>query len=152
MKKLHPIALILAIVIPLGAVPTTAAQQPPVKSDQAVLIELEQKWNEAFYGKDIAFIQTILADEFIATYDDGTRGDKAKELALATSFDQAVTSAVQDDFIVREYGDTAVVWFTLHIVGLKQGKPSELTLRYTDVWVLKGAQWQCVSTQSTRVS
>ena len=152
MRQLHPIAALAVIVTALGAPPTTAAQQAPVKSDQAVLIELEQKWNEAFYGKDIAFIQTILADEFIATYDDGTRGDKAKELALATSFDQAVTSAVQDDFIVREYGDTAVVWFTLHIVGLKQGKPSELTLRYTDVWVLKGAQWQCVSTQSTRVS
>jgi hypothetical protein len=26
-----------------------------------------------------------------------------------------------------------------------------LTLRYTDVWVLRDGRWQCVSTHSTRV-
>src|SRR5262245_33011972 len=112
-----------------------AAQQAPVKSDQEVLIELERGWNEAFYRKNIAFIESVLADEFVATYDDGTRGDKAKELALAAQFNQAVESAVQDEFVVKVYGDTAVVWFTLHLVGLKQGQKSELTLHYTDVFV-----------------
>jgi ketosteroid isomerase-like protein len=143
--------VILVTVNALGAAPARAAEQARVKSDQDVLIELERKWNDAFYSKDVAFIRTILADEFIATYDDGTRGDKAKELELAGSFNQAVTMAVQDEFIVKEFGNTAVVWFTLHITGVKQGKPAELTLRYTDVWVLRGAQWQCVSTQSTRI-
>jgi ketosteroid isomerase-like protein len=142
---------ILATMGALGAAPARAGAQARIKSDQDVLIELERQWNEAFYSKDVPFIRTILADEFIATYDDGTRGDKTKELELAASFDQAVTMAVQDEFIVKEFGSTAIVWFTLHITGLKQGKPSELTLRYTDVWVLRGAQWLCVSTQSTRV-
>ena len=55
------------------AVTASSAQSPPVKSDQQVLIELEQGWNEAFYSKDIAFIENILADDFVATYDDGSR-------------------------------------------------------------------------------
>jgi ketosteroid isomerase-like protein len=148
---LRGLLVIAATVSAFAAAPARAAEQGRVKSDQDVLIELERKWNEAFYNKDVAFIRTILADEFIATYDDGTRGDKTKELELAGSFSQAVTAAVQDEFIVKEFGNTAVVWFTLHITGLKQGNPSELTLRYTDVWVLRGAQWLCVSTQSTRV-
>ena len=94
----------------------------------------------------------ILADEFMATYDDGSRGDKAKELALATAFDQQVQSAIPGDFSVRVFGETAVVWFTLRLVGLRQGQQAEVTLRYTDVWLLRGGMWQCVSTHSTRVS
>src|SRR6185295_14587326 len=84
--------------------------------------------------------------------DDGTRGDKAKELALAAEFNQHVESATQDEFTVKVYRDTAVVWFTLHVVGTKQGQRAELTLRYTDVWVIRDGGWVCVSTQSTRVN
>ena len=96
-------------------------------------------------------IENLLADEFRGTYDDGSRGDKARELDLVANFNQAVISAVQDDFRVAIYGDTAVVWFTLHLVGLRQGQESELTLRYTDVWIRRDGRWQCVSAHSTRV-
>jgi ketosteroid isomerase-like protein len=130
---------------------SVAAQRPPAKSDQQILIELEQGWNDAFYRNDVAFIERLLADEFTATYDDGTRGDKAKELALVASFNQEVQSAIQDEHIVKIYGDAAVVWLTLHVKGIKQGKPAELTLRYTDVWIFRDGRWQCVSSQSTRV-
>ncbi len=134
-----------------GALVVTASEQPPVQSDQQVLIDLERGWNEAFYRKDVAFIEELLAEEFIATYDDGSRGDKAKELALTTEFDQQVVSAIQDEFTVRVYRDTAVVWFTLRLVGIRQGERAEVNFRYTDVWVLREGQWKCVSTQSTRV-
>ena len=134
------------------AATASAAQRPPVESDQQVLIKLEQGWNEAFYRKNIAFIENLLADEFMATYDDGSVGDKAEELRLAAEFSQQVESAVQDGFTVKVYRDTAVVWFTLHVGGLKQGQRAELTLRYTDVWVMRDGRWQCVSTQSTRVN
>jgi hypothetical protein len=143
---------LLCAVLSIPAVVTAFAwQSPPVKSDQEVLIELEQGWNEAFYQKNLAFIENVLAEEFIATYDDGSRGDKAKELALAAEFNQQVESAIQDEFIVKVYGNTAVVWFTLRLVGIKQGERAEVTLRYTDVFVLRDGRWQCVSSQSTRV-
>lgn len=134
------------------AVSVAAAQRSPAESDQQTLIKLEQGWNDAFYRKDLAFIENLLADEFVATYDDGSRGDKAKELALARDFNQQVESAIQDDFIVKVYRDTAVVWFTLHVVGIRQGQRAELTLRYTDVWIVRDGRWQCVSTHSTRVT
>jgi len=140
------------VLVATWAVTASASQRPPVESDQQVLIELERGWNEAFYRKDVAFIKDLLADEFIATYDDGSRGDKAKELALAAEFSQQVESAVQDEFTVKVYRDTAVVWFTLRLVGIRQGQRGELTLRYTDVWVMRDGRWQCVSTQSTRAN
>ena len=129
-----------------------ASQQRPVQSDREVLIELEQRWNMAFYRRDAAFIATILADDFVATYDDGSRGDKAKELALASNFAQQVESAVQDEFTVKEYGDTALVRFTLHLAGTRQGQRVETLLRYTDVWIIRDGRWQCVSSHSTQVT
>ena len=97
------------------------------------------------------FLDSILADDFIVTYDDGARGDKARELALAESFNQRVISATQEDFIVQVYDDAAVVWFTLRVVGIRRGQEAEIVLRYTDVWVVRDGRWQCVSSQSTRV-
>ena len=132
------------------AVSATAAAQS-ARSTREVLIELERGWNDAVYRQDADFVEGLLADEFVGTYDDGSRGDKARELALIAAFNQQVISAVQDDFRVAIYGDTAVVWFTLHVVGIRQGQEAELTLSYTDVWVRRDGRWQCVSTHSTRV-
>jgi ketosteroid isomerase-like protein len=141
-----PCCVVVLIVV---VAPAAAAQR--VESDQDALVKLEQRWNEAFYKRDVAFIATLLADEFVATYDDGRMGDKATELALAASFNQNVESAVPGDFVVKVYRDTAVVWFTLRLVGIKDGQRSEMALRYTDVWIVRDGRWQCVSSQSTRV-
>jgi len=140
------------LTVPCNAALTEASAHQPVQSDQQVLIELERGWNAAVYRQDADFVSSLLADEFIVTYDDGARGDKARELALIEQFNQQVVSAVQDDFTVRVYQDTAVVWFTLNLVGMRQGQRAELTLRYTDVWVQRDGRWQCVSSQSTRVN
>ena len=138
----QPLAILNGTARPVAA-PLTVRPHRPAE---------DAHWNDAFYRKDVAFIEDILADEFVATYDDGSRGDKAKELALAAEFNQQVESAIQDEFTVKVYRDTAVVWFALHVVGIRQGQRAEVTLRYTDVWVLRAGRWQCVSTQSTRVN
>ena len=138
------------VLVAAASVSVTGAQR--VESDQQALIKLERDWNDAFYRKDVAFIESLLAPEFTATDDDGSRGDKAKELALTKEFDQQVESAVHDDFTVKVFGNAAVVWFTLKLVGIKQGQRSELALSYTDVWILRDGRWLCVSTQSTRLN
>jgi ketosteroid isomerase-like protein len=132
------------------AFPAAASQQ--VRSKQEVLIELERDWDEAFHRQDARFIAPILAEEFIVTYGDGSRGDKARELELATVFDPAIESSTLDDFTVKVYGDTAVVWFTQHLVGKGQDQQVQLTFRYVDVFVFRDGRWQCVASQSTRVS
>ena len=98
------------------------------------------------------FIESILADEFVATYGDGSRGDKAKELKLTADFDQQVFGSSVGDFIVKVYGDTAVVMLTKRMIGPKDGKPIEVAYRYIDVFVFRDTRWQCVASQSTRVN
>ena len=136
----------------LSAVTTTGAQTGTVKSDQQILVQLEQDWDAAFRRKDVRFIENILADEFVATYSNGTRGDRAKELALTADCDLQIDSSTLDEFIVKVYGDTAVVWMSQHLVGPSQGRQLEVTFRYVDVFVQRGGRWQCVASQSTRVS
>jgi ketosteroid isomerase-like protein len=143
---------LIGVLAAAWAVTASASQDRPVRSDQQILIELEQGWNAAFYRKDVRFIENILADEFIATYDDGSRGDKAKELALAAEFNQQIDSSTLDDFTVKVYGDTAVVWFSLHLVGPSQGRRLEMSYRYVDVFVWRAGRWQCVTTQSTKIA
>lgn len=130
---------------------SAGAAQPPAVSTEDTLIALERGWNDAVYARDVEFLDSILADEFVVTYDDGTRGDRDREIALVAGFNQRVISATQEDFVVRTYGVTAIVWFDLRVVGLRQGREAELRLAYTDVWVRRDGRWQCVSSHATRI-
>ena len=145
-----PIFAVLASALALTT--PVAAQNRPVRSDQQVLIQLEKDWDAAFRAKDLAFLENILADEFVATYGDGSLGNKAKEIELAKEFNKQVDSSVQDEFSVKIYGDTAVVWFRQTLTGPSKGKQLEVIYRYVDVFVLRSGRWQCVSSQSTRVA
>ena len=136
----------------LAVVASAAPHAQDVKSDQQVLTELERAWDAAFHKQDAKFIETLLAEEFIATYGDGTRGDKSKELSLALDTSQQVDSSRLDEFIIKIFGNTAVVWFTQHLVGPVKGKPTEVTYRYVDVWVNRSGRWLAVASQSTRVT
>jgi len=148
MTRRFRIAALGAALIQVSA----AAGAQDVKSDQQVLIELEQAWDAAFHRGDAKFIETLLADEFIATYGDGSRGDKAKELSLASDQRQQVDSSRLDEFIIKTFGNTAVVWFTQILVGPVNGKPTEIRYRYVDVWVNRGGRWLAVASQSTRLN
>jgi ketosteroid isomerase-like protein len=139
---------LLAVVLSFPAV----ARSQGVKSDQDILTKLEMDWDAAFHRHDVAFIDRLLAEEFVVTYDNGVRADRATELELAKSLNENVESSTLDEFIVKEYGSTAVVWFTLHLVGPRDGKPLAIDYQFTDVFVLRDGRWQCVSSQSTRVA
>ena len=150
MTTTRPTLLLLAFLVP--AFSTAGAQSQPVRSDQQNLIKLERDWDAAFHRKDVAFIESVLAEEFVSTYGDGSRGDRAKELKLAAEFNQQIDSSTLDEFVVKVYGDTAVVWFTQHMVGPSKGQRLEVTYRYIDVFVMRDGRWQCVASQSTKVT
>ena len=63
-----------------------------------------------------------------------------------------VDTSVLDSFRVHIYGETAVVWFSRHMTGPKSGKIVAVTYRFVDVFVKRAGRWQCVSSQSTKVT
>jgi hypothetical protein len=145
-----PIRVLLAVAI--LAMGGGVHAQMSVKSDQQILIELEQKWIEALQTNDVKFVDSVLAEEFVATYGDGSRGDRAHELKLVADFNAQVDKWTIDEVTVKVYKDSAVVWFTQRMVGPVQGKPVEIVTRYMDVFVMRDGRWLCVGSQSTRVT
>jgi ketosteroid isomerase-like protein len=142
----------LFCVFAVGCLVTSAtAQNRFVQSDQGILIQLEKDWDAAFLRRDAAFVEKILADEFMATYSDGTTGDKAKEVTLTAEFNQKIDSSTLDDFTVRIYGDTAVVWFSRHLEDPSQGRRLKVNYRFIDVFVWRENRWQCVASQSAKM-
>jgi len=160
MSRLLMFLVAVSLQLPLAAAPVVRTQEfkgqappdTPPTTEERELIQLERAWDAAFVAKDMRFIERVLAEEFVATYGDGTRGDKAAEMAQTVDFDQRVDSSVLDSFRVRIYGDTAVVWFSRHMTGPKSGKIVAVTYRFVDVFVKRGGRWQCVSSQSTKVT
>jgi ketosteroid isomerase-like protein len=145
-------AWVLLVVFAAASAPAAQSRRAPVRSDQETLIQMEREWDAAFERQDAKLIESFLAPEFIATYSDGKRGDRTTELKLVAENNQQVDKRELSDFTVRIFGQTAVVWFTQTLTGPVQGKPTTISFRYTDVWVMRDGRWQCVSSQSTRVA
>jgi hypothetical protein len=143
---------LVAVIAAIGAASAASAQDLRGLSDQQILMRLEREWDAAFLRNDVAFVESVLAEEFIATYDDGSTGDKAKELKLVAEFNQAIESSKLDDFTIKVYDKTAVVWFTRHLAGPSKGRRLEVSFRYMDVFVLRDGRWLCVASQSTKIT
>jgi ketosteroid isomerase-like protein len=144
--------VLLAATLGFAATPVSAQTSRRAQSDQDVLIQLERDWDYAYHHKDVKFIENVLAMEFVAVYAEGQHADRTRELQLAAEFNQQIDSSVLDEFNVRIYGDTAVVLFTQKLTGPSKGQPLTLTFRYIDVFVMRDGRWQCVVSQSTRVT
>ena len=126
--------------------------QRPVLSAQQILEQLERDWIDALKRNDVDFVDSVLAPEFVSTFADGTRGDRAHELQEVKAFNQQVDKWTVDEFTVRVFNETAVVWFTQRMTGPVQGKPTEIVTRYMDVFVNRDGKWLCIGSQSTKVT
>jgi hypothetical protein len=116
------------------------------------LIKLENAWNDALIKQDWGFIDKILADDFIQTDSEGVVSTKAQTMARLKSREEVVTSAVNDDFRVRVYGDAAVV--TFHFTNKSQTKGNDTTEqeRITDTFIKLAGRWQVVAEHVSKIA
>ena len=70
-------------------------------------------------------------------------------MKIATEFNQQVDERHLDDFIVKVYAGHGRCLVSQHLVGPVKGRPTEITYKYVDVWVIRDGRWQCVASQST---
>jgi ketosteroid isomerase-like protein len=127
--------------------------QTQTASAEQELIKLEMEWNnEALVKHDWAFVDGILADDYITTDSDGVVANEAQEMAILSSGEEEVMSAKADDFRVRVYGDAAVVTYRWTYKGKVKGKENSGQERYTDTWIRRGGRWQCVAVHASRIA
>jgi ketosteroid isomerase-like protein len=109
--------------------------------------ELESHWEASLLSHDTSTIEKIVADDFIGTSSSGKTGDKATLLAEAKRDNNTYISAASSDMTVRMFGPSvAVVTGIAKETGkTKAGKTFTHSYRFTDTWVERNGEWQCVA-------
>ena len=125
---------------------TTLFSLAQQKSDAtSKVLVLEAKWNEAYKRGDIAAMNSLLADEFIITVEDGSTYSKAGYIAHTGGGTTAVEVSEMSDLKVHTHGNTVVVTGEYHEKGTVKGKPYEYHDRMTDVWMNIDGRWQVIA-------
>jgi ketosteroid isomerase-like protein len=144
------IAIAVSVVVLVIGVAIPAKTQ--TGSVEQELIKLENGWNDALIKQDWAFIDKILADDFIHTDSDGVVETKAQTMSSLKSGEEVVTSAVNDDFRVRVYGDAAVVTFHYTSKSQTKGKDTSAQERITDTFIKLAGRWQVVAEHISKIA
>lgn len=134
----------------LVAVWTSAVSLAQNSSDTASgkIVALEREWNAAYKAGDVAKMNSLLADDFIITIEDGRTFSKSGYIALNGNSTVRVEVSDMTDVKVRMHGASiAVVTCSYHEKGTSQNKPYEYHDRFTDVWMMIEGKWQIIVSQ-----
>ena len=125
---------------------TASSSMTQLKSDAgSKILVLETKWNDAYKRGDIAAMNSLLANEFIITVEDGSTFSKSGYIAHYGDTTVHVETSEMSDLKVRMHGKTAVVTGAYHEKGTSKGKPYEYRDRFTDVWMNMNGPWQVIA-------
>lgn len=129
----------------LSAAWSSAFSRPQQISETASkILALEAKWNEAYKKGDVAAMNSLLADDFVITTEDGATFSKSGYIAHCGDPDNRVLVSEMSDLKVRVHGNTAVVTGAYREKGTSKDKPYEFHDRMTDVWMLIDGRWQVI--------
>jgi len=133
------------------AKPAAVAAAPSGKkmSADAAVKDNENRWEASYAAHDVSVAQSLVASDFVGVYWDGKVMSKSGVISEIKKDKDTYKSAKNDKLAVHSYGpNVAVVVGTAHEKGTaKDGKAFDRTFRFTDTWMLRNGQWQCVASQ-----
>jgi ketosteroid isomerase-like protein len=132
----------------------TAATREKKKSVTASLKDMEKQWEDAIPNHDAATVQSFIASDFSGVSSKGKFTSKSSLLADLKKDKDTYTSAKNDKLNVHVYAsNVAVVTGSAREKGsTKDGKAFDRIYRFTDTWVDRDGQWQCVGSQVALLS
>ena len=113
---------------------------------------LSEQVDQAALKGDVAAIDKLLADDYIAIRVNGATFTKADVLENFKSGKLKYEAIEISDMKVRVYGDTALVNATAKVKGHFGATDLSGQYRGVRVWVKRKGQWQSVSFQATRIA
>jgi ketosteroid isomerase-like protein len=138
------ISLLVLVWLAVWAFDSLPAQNKPDSASSKIL-GYENKWNAAYKRGDIATMESLLAEDFIITVEDGSTLSKSGYLAHNGDSTLHVDITEMTGLNVRMHGNTAVVTGAYHEKGTEKSKPYEYRDRFTDVWMNLNGRWQVVA-------
>ncbi len=138
------LSVLMFSTLALSALNLAVAQSKAEPASSAIL-SLETKWNDAYKSGDVATMESLLADDFIITVEDGTTFSKSGYLAHTAASELRVQISQMTDLRVRMHGNIAIVTGAYHEKGTTKRVPYESRDRFTDVWVKTNRGWQVIA-------
>lgn len=133
------------------AKPGAAAAAPSGK--KMGVKEMEEKWEASVPSHDFSTVQGFVASDFVGISSQGKFTDRDSMLAEFKKDKDTYKSAKNEKLNVKAFGpNVMVVTGRAREKGTsKDGKAFDRTFLFTDTWMLRGAQWQCVASQVNKV-
>ena len=133
-----------------------ANQQTQATADSASaeqeLMQMEQDLINAYLEQDVASLDRLLADDYIATGDDGSLSTKAEGISNLESGVSVPSSIVVKDMKARVWGDAGVVWSGGVVTSQSEGNETSSQSRHTTTWVKITGNWQAVAGHASNVA
>lgn len=137
MKRMIFVAVIVLTVT------TIAGAQYKKGSVEQTLVDMDKAWTAAELKGDKKAAGMYVADDYMATTQDGSMQNKAAYLAQLEATDD---KDMADDYNVRVFGNTAIMTHR----GTVTGK-NPVVYRSTHVWMKRGGKWQIVAHHGSNV-
>lgn len=165
MKLLLTLALLLSVYVTLaqtavstsaGATSAVSASAPQRKvaqsADEKVISDTERRRFDAQMNKNYAVLEQVLADDLIYVHSNGQTDTKQAYIQSFRDGKLKYDAIDVQDETIRVYGNTAVVNGVCLVKATSNGETINTRLRYVDVYVRNGRQWQMVTWQSLRLA
>lgn len=113
---------------------------------------LEDHWRDAVLNRNVAAMDALLANDYMAITANGTLESKDETLSRMRTGAVRITSIDVTDRKVRFYGSTALVTSRAEVTGTTPEGDLKGSYRYTRVYVRDaGGVWRIVSFEASRI-
>ncbi|HEY6188354.1 MAG TPA: nuclear transport factor 2 family protein [Pyrinomonadaceae bacterium] len=120
-------------------------------SDERELLSVERRYLDAHVNRDVAALDSVLADDFVVLHRFGRVGDKAERLALVENADFTFLAVDTDDVNVTVNGDEGMVTGRAVVHGrYAEQEFTSPPYRYARRYEKRDGRWQIVSVQFSR--
>jgi ketosteroid isomerase-like protein len=141
--------LLLLLCFPSAKATSLPHPHPQPRQVVHIIEKLEGMWQQAELTANTATMTTMLSEDYLGIYGDGTLATKAETI---DSFKKGTTKFSQIhtwDRKIRVFGSTAVVVSKAQVAGEHDGESLNGLYRYTRVYHRHNGVWQIVSFEAS---
>ena len=157
MKSLLTLCLVLAIQLVRAQTPVSpsagaSTAAVAMSADERAVSAVEKQRFDAQVSKNYAVLEQVLANDLIYAHSSGATDSKQSYIQSIRDGKSNYAAIDVQEQKVRVYGNTAIINGVCLIKMNNNNMPTEMKLRYTDVYVKNGKQWQMAAWQSLRLT
>jgi ketosteroid isomerase-like protein len=144
MKKFFFVILVL--------VTLKATAQPGFSVEQSQVMMKMLSLKNSLIGKDSVILSGLLSDDVTYGHTNGIIQTKAQLIRSVMSGEQDYQSIEPSNMAIRVYENTGVVTMNSKVTMNYQGKPLEMNMFVTLVWIKNNNDWKLVARQSVKLN